>query len=266
MKRILTVLLVVLMIPALSLAAPLELDGATKEELLAWRQQIDDKLMENGWFPFEEITTKSDVEHITRLQNRLTELNFYSKEVTGKFDKNTTTAFSAFMKANGLKAGKTVTIADQELIFSDAAVPAPTPSPAPTNTPAPTPIPDEAVLELTKVSLFTRYNNLKFRVEAQNNSKDCTIDAFNLTVRAYNRYDEQLAWYGRLEALEYGFTEQACKITSAKKYTMGSYYFDLFGWDTATRIEVAVSRYHTTDGKTVDIPKEKLVWMEGILK
>ena len=261
MKRIAALLLtVLLLVPVFAFAAPLDLAGATKEDLLEWRQQIDDALRLNGWFPFAEITSKSDSEHIVRLQNRLAELGYYTKEITGKFDKNTTSAFAAFAKANGFKAGKTVTIANQELLFADTAAALPTP------TPGPTPIPDGAAFQLTKVTLFSRYDYLKFRVEGKNLSKTYTIDAFNLVARAYNRYGQSLGWYNTILDKEHGFTTQTCKIAPGKKFSMGSGYWDLFGWDTAVRIEVAVTKYHTTDGKTVEIPRSEYVWVEGNLK
>ena len=140
MKRITVLLLAVLvLVPMAGFAAPLDLAGATKEELLEWRQQIDDALLLNGWFPFTVIDSKTSGEQVLRLQERLSKLYYYTKEPTGKYDSNTSKAFAAFMKAQGLKAGKTVTIENQELLFSSNAIPKTTPLPPPTPTPPPAP-------------------------------------------------------------------------------------------------------------------------------
>ena len=81
------------------------------------------KLIELGWYPFEEIDAKTTGKQVVRLQERLRELGYFTGETTGKYDKNTSNAFSDFMKASGLKAGKSVTIEHQELLFSDKAIP-----------------------------------------------------------------------------------------------------------------------------------------------
>ena len=150
MKRIAVLLLAVLvLVPMVAFAAPLDLAGATKEELLEWRQQIDDALLLNGWFPFTVIDSKTSGEQVLRLQERLSKLYYYTKEPTGRYDSNTSKAFAAFMKAQGLKAGKTVTIENQELLFSSNAIPKTTPLPPPTPTPPPAPFFSQAQDDLS---------------------------------------------------------------------------------------------------------------------
>ena len=259
MKRILTVLLVVLMIPALSLAAPLELDGATKEELLAWRQQIDDKLVEMGWYAFAEITSKTTGEQVVRLQDRLAELNYFDGEVSGKYDKGTTSAFAAFMKAHDQKAGKSVSIENQRLLFSDDVTPNPTPTPPPPPTPAPTPIPDEAMLQVSKANLFLTRNTKCFNVDIKNFSSDYTIDAFSVAYRVYDVYGELLT-----TGEEYADWWRELALKPGSEFSMKRYYWSMYRHDTAAKIEVAISKFHTTDDKTFDIPPEKYVWVEGV--
>lgn len=91
-----------------------------------------------GWYPFIEIDSKTTGEQVMRLQERMQELNYYTHEITGKYDKNTSSAFAEFMKAQDLKPGKTVSVENQELLFSDEAIVKPTPTPMPTPTPKPT--------------------------------------------------------------------------------------------------------------------------------
>ncbi len=62
---------------------------------------------------------------VTKLQNRLAELGFYTGEVNGVFDENTQSAYIAFQKAAGVTVDGISGASDQELLYSDAAPVAP---------------------------------------------------------------------------------------------------------------------------------------------
>ncbi|MDR0896272.1 MAG: peptidoglycan-binding protein [Oscillospiraceae bacterium] len=80
----------------------------------------------------------SEGEIVTRLQERLTELGYYSFRITGRYQENSQRAVSAFQQAHGLQVTGEADAALQALIFSESALPVPTPTPKPTPTPAPT--------------------------------------------------------------------------------------------------------------------------------
>ncbi len=77
-------------------------------------------------------------EAVTRLQNRLKELGYYTGTVDGQFGPGTRTAVAAFQQQNGLEADGIVGTATTEALYAASAKPAVTPEP----TPAPTPTAD----------------------------------------------------------------------------------------------------------------------------
>ncbi len=75
-------------------------------------------------------------EAVTKLQQRLKELGYYTGTVDGQFGPGTRTAVTTFQQQNGLTPDGIVGPATTEILYSDDAKPAVTP--APTATPAPT--------------------------------------------------------------------------------------------------------------------------------
>ena len=75
-------------------------------------------------------------EAVTKLQQRLKELGYYTGAVDGQFGPGTRTAVTTFQQQNGLTPDGIVGPATTEILYSDDAKPAVTP--APTATPAPT--------------------------------------------------------------------------------------------------------------------------------
>lgn len=63
-------------------------------------------------------------EAVENLQNRLTELGYYTGKITGKMDSATQLAYKNFEKANGFTANGVASAEEQEVLFSELAVPA----------------------------------------------------------------------------------------------------------------------------------------------
>ena len=63
-------------------------------------------------------------EAVENLQNRLTELGYYTGKITGKMDSATQLAYKKFEKANGFTANGVASAEEQEVLFSELAVPA----------------------------------------------------------------------------------------------------------------------------------------------
>ncbi len=268
MRRCISLLVVlVLCVPLVAFASPLDLTNATQDDLLVWREQIDTELIKMGWYPYEELKSGSSGEQVTRLQARLLELNYAGKEPTGKYDANTGKAVSAFLKANGKEASTSASIDMQKLLFSDVAIAKPTPTPAPTKTPKPTPtpeptpVPENLTIEITKVRLYSEFNTKVFSVNLKNHSREQTIDAFTLERKVYDKYGEQIS---KLQSGAEWWKELSIK--PGKTFSMGSHYWYLFGEQTAAKIEVAVSKFHTKDGQTVVIDPADYVWVTGELE
>ncbi len=68
-------------------------------------------------------------EDVTRLQERLTELGYYTFRITGNYQERTQAAVKAFQKKNGFRETGEATPELQELIFSESALPKITPTP-----------------------------------------------------------------------------------------------------------------------------------------
>lgn len=71
-------------------------------------------------------------EQVVALQEKLTELGYYTFRITGNYQENTQKAVRLFQADNGLQATGIADEQLQRLILSDEAMPKPTPTPSPT--------------------------------------------------------------------------------------------------------------------------------------
>lgn len=122
---------------AFSESAVQPLSEMTIEELLALRDQIDAALAEKGYVVYFDIERGAKGEAVSNIQQRLTELGYYSGKISGKFDTETQKAFKAFEKANSLESDGMASRADQVVLFSENAAPKLSPTAQPSPTPAP---------------------------------------------------------------------------------------------------------------------------------
>jgi peptidoglycan hydrolase-like protein with peptidoglycan-binding domain len=90
----------------------------TIEELLILRDSIDNVLEEKGHRVYFDIERGAKSEEVSRIQERLTALGYYSGNITGKFDSETQKAFKFFEKANGLKNDGMASRADQIALYT----------------------------------------------------------------------------------------------------------------------------------------------------
>lgn len=109
------------LIPFVAFADPLDLSGVSIEDLHVWKQQIDASLMAAGEFPFVELYESFGGTDVIRLQTRLKELGFYSRDVDGRYRDSTRGAVIAFCKANDISANGRATVEIQNAIFSNTA-------------------------------------------------------------------------------------------------------------------------------------------------
>ena len=102
--------------------ATFDLSAMTVDELLELRDQVDSELQNKGYVVYFDIERGSKGEAVSNIQQKLTELGFYSGKISGKFDSETQKAFKAFEKANGLECDGVASRNDQVTLFSDGVV------------------------------------------------------------------------------------------------------------------------------------------------
>lgn len=123
---------------------------------------------------------------------------------------------------------------------------------------SPTPIPQKVyVLEVDDVMLSEDMIGTPQLSVSMTNTGDSDVDAFDIKVRCYNKYDELIRGYGFDDY--YNGTSQDTIIKAGETKDIDGCW-SLYGFDNATRFEVSIDRYHTVDGDTVEINNADLIW------
>lgn len=278
MKILVVFLLVFMMValPAIASAAPLDLTDATIEDLKAWQAQINERIAEleaaaaaASDVTSEHVTTtdptlevpipalkkgdKSD--DVKVLQQRLAELGYYTKKIDGDYGSGVVAAVKTFQSRNGLEQNGEANAETLAILFSDNVAK----------------LPEPPALEITKVNVYKTYGSYHFTLDLKNNSEK-DIDAFDIRIKAFNKYGDRVSAYNGnlyLSNAEYeaeysvqSYQGKKIKAGASKKMSK-SEEFDLYTYDGAVNVEVAITRYHTTDGETVNIPTNKWIWYSG---
>lgn len=108
------------------------------EELLELRDIMNSLLHEKGYTVYFDLSRGDSGEKVLDLQNRLAELGFLTSNRSGRYDSATQLAQKQFERLNGLKEDGEASAEDQELLFSDRAIPKESPTPSPHIKPKPT--------------------------------------------------------------------------------------------------------------------------------
>lgn len=129
--------------------------------------------------------------------------------------------------------------------------------PTPEDTTAPV-APVDSILTIQKVKLSVKYSTLNLEVTVKNTSKSVTVDAYDLVAYGYDAYGEIVQY----------MTSDRVPLTSQEtikpgKTSPSGYAWQLYTMDSVKTFKVAVARYHTTDGQTVEIPEEQWLFVEG---
>ena len=89
------------------------------------------------------------------------------------------------------------------------------------------------------------------------NESDRDLVAFDFYVRCYDAYGEIVKGYNRYDVFSGIYDERLKAGTTSPK----SYYYSLFGFDLAKKVEVAICRYMIDGEDAVDIPDDQLAWV-----
>lgn len=262
MKKLIAAVLALTLCPWVALAeTSVDIRAMPADELLALWTEAGERLKALGAYPYVELSSGSQGVDVLALQARLAELHYYTAEPTGRFDAATVKAVKAFEKGNALPSDGVMSIEEQALLYDAAAIAKPTPTPTATPAPSPTPAPDYALVTIVGGRLSRIKGYPYVRVIARNRSP-YTVDQFQFRVRAIDKYGDLLSWGGVQGVTVRSFIVTKVKMKPNQKNGNGSQYFSLEHFPSVRIAEVALYRYHTIDGKTVDVPEEALAWYQ----
>ncbi len=95
-------------------------------------------------------------------------------------------------------------------------------------------------------------------VRLRNNSKN-SVDRIDFSVKCYDAYGALVKGYGV-------YSQSACfydaSTIKSGGITPSDYRWTFYGYDGVKSIEIAITKYHFTNGKTVEIPEEQYVWIK----
>ena len=207
---------------------------------------------------YEQLEKGSKGNAVVELQKRLKELGFYSKSLDGDYGNGTKTAVQAFQEYNGLEADGIATPELQAFLFSNDAQGVPVPE-----------------MEISAMNLKKRYDYYFARPTFVNHTEH-TVDSVTYMVKVYNGSGERIGYqvlsvqdvcrYPNSDDynLEYATGEvNGIKIKPEGSYSVQSSNeidFYSFDQDQLSKVLMAVTRYHTTDGENVVITEDEQVW------
>lgn len=208
---------------------------------------------------YTELQKGSKGNAVTQLQTRLKELGFYSISIDGDYGNGTANAIKAFEEYNGMEPTGIATVELQAFLFSEEA--------------KGIPIPD---IEITSVGLKKSYGYYFMRPTLVNHT-EYTIDAATYMLKVYNAADERVGSSGILTPNDvYRYQDSAdyykeystgeinkMNLKPGKKYSVSySNELDLYSFDETLldAVYIAITRYITSEGETIEIPENEQVW------
>jgi len=130
----------------------------------------------------------------------------------------------------------------------------------PTITPKPTPKPTPMKLSVVVNSLSLGSNSIgtpRMFLSFKNNETSASVDRVDFRIECFDAYGNTIRQYGHQQYINGFFDSVTIK---AGKASSKDYYWDLYGLEGTKSIRIAITKYHTTAGKTVEVPDELLSW------
>ncbi len=136
-------------------------------------------------------------------------------------------------------------------------------TPEPTDTPKPTPTlkPVNVEVSIDSVDIKdTKYGTRYFYIRFKNNAS-VNVDRIDFKVQGFNRYGERIVRYN-VDTVDFYYDD----VIKPGKTTPSNWRYNYYMLDEATKIKIAVIKYHTSDGKTVEIPEYHWQWFTYEMK
>ncbi len=156
---------------------------------------------------------------------------------------------------------KVSSVSGSDMSGQSAAAAAKMPKPTPTVKPTPTPyVEPEFFLQVGKEARWNKKNGYwQANPRIVNGSKTSTVDAFTLTYYCEDIYGNMIRRNGDGDY----YTDAVYEKTIKPGKSLMPGYTWLEGYEEPAYICIAVTRIHTTDGRTIDIPRER--WYVGYI-
>ena len=128
-----------------------------------------------------------------------------------------------------------------------------------TTTPSPTSMPVTVNIEIASVSFGKdSIGTPQVYVTFKNTSNSESIDRIDFAIKCYDAYGTEIKPYGFYSRTDNFFDEQ---IIHPGKRTPSDWRWTIYGVDGMKSIDIAILKYHTTNGRTITVPEDQLNWI-----
>lgn len=115
----------------------------------------------------------------------------------------------------------------------------------------------ESILSISNVKITEKYSALNLTITVKNDSKDKSVDAYDMVAYAYDTYGENVKYMSNEFA-----TLTSSEVIKPGKTSPKGFYWALYNMSSTKTMKVAIVKYHTTEGDTIEIPEDQYVWFE----
>lgn len=121
------------------------------------------------------------------------------------------------------------------------------------------PIPNHLDVSISSVKIGENsIGSPEIHVVLKNESSTLTIDRVDFRIKCYDAYGDLIKLYNR-------YTYSACFYDGTLKPGYKSpenHRWTIYDGDGTRTVQVAIEKYHATDGTTVSVPEDQLEWIE----
>lgn len=114
------------------------------------------------------------------------------------------------------------------------------------------------VLPISARIVVNEYGTPELYASFKNESSSVIVDRVDFAIRCYNAYGDEIQQYGIYSNIEAYYEGNISKGSSSDSTT----YWRLSGMDGARTVEIAVIKYHKTNGDIVEIPESDRDWIK----